>query len=47
MGEIIDPTKKQNGEPIKPMPLGEVLGKKSDMMSKLTEEKKNGNNGKR
>ena len=42
MSKIINPTKKENGEAIKPMPVQEVLGKKEDMMDKLvkTGEKK-------
>jgi len=40
MGEIINPLKRKSGESIKPMPIKEVLGKKNDMMSKLTGEKK-------
>lgn len=42
MEEMINPTKKKSGESIKPMSLNEILGKKKDMMSKLTGEKKNG-----
>ena len=43
MGEFINPLKKQNGEPNKPMPIKEILGEKKDMMSKLTEEKEKKN----
>lgn len=42
MGEIINPLKRKSGEPIKPVSLKEVLGKKEDMMNKLFGEKRNG-----